>query len=349
MAKTLIDVLKEQELNPLQSSGDRWVMNCPFHEDDNDPSFVIYPNNTYFCFGGGCGVWGDAVKFLVEYKHMTHEEALEYVGIDYKFPKNEKAKVVKLKDFLGAWKFLGVAAEKYHNYLKQTPGALNYLRDRGLTDETINKYKLGYTDGYVLNFTFAEDYSRGIETGILNKDGFELLSHRITIPNIIDKGEVDFITGRTVVNNKLKYVNTRGAKPIHGFFEIRKSPVVFLAEGQMDWLILRQWGWPAAVMSGAHLTRPNQTLLESKRIILLPDNDTPGQKVARSIAARFPNATIIDYTEFGFKDISEFAQMKNADKIFTSIVMEQASWIFSFSKETLNHWFAPLMSETLFL
>lgn len=346
MAKTLLEVLKEHELTPQASSGDRWVIRCPFHEDDNDPSFTIYPNNTYYCFG--CNVWGDAVKFLVEYKHMTQEEALEYVGIDYKFPKQDKLKVVKIKDALGAWKFLSRVTEAYHLNLKQTPGAYKYLQSRGLTDDTISKYKLGYTDGYVLNLTFAEDYRQALELGILTKDGFELLSHRITIPNILNDLEVDFITGRTVVNNKLKYVNTRGAKPIHGFFEIRKSPVVFLAEGQMDWLTLRQWGWPAAVMAGSHLTKQNQALLENKKIILLPDNDTAGKKVVASVINRFPNVTVLDYTEFGFKDISEFAQMKNADKIFTTIVMEQASWIFSYSKQTLNHWFAPLMSVTHF-
>ncbi len=349
MAKNLIDVLEDFEFKP-EPSGDRWVINCPFHEGDNDPSFTIYPNQTYFCFSGGCGVWGDAVKFLVEYKNMTQQEALEYVGLDYKFPTHRKGsgRIVKLKDVVGSWKFLGQAAQIYHEYLKQQTGALNYLHSRGLTDETIAKYKLGYTDGYVLNYKFAEEYARAVELGLLHKDGFEILSHRITIPNILEGNDVDFITGRTVVNNKLKYVNTHGSKPIHGFFEIRKSPVVFLAEGQMDWLVLRQWGWPAAVMAGSHLTKANQSLLESKHIILVPDNDTAGQKVIRSIKDRYQNVTILDYSEFGFKDISEFAQMKNAERVFTDIVQEQCSWIFSYSKPTLLHWFKPLMREPLF-
>lgn len=349
MAKTLLDVLEENEFKLTESSNGRWVINCPFHEGDNDPSFTIYPNNTYYCFSAGCNVWGDAVKFLVEYKGMTHEEALEHVGIDYKFPKFEKAKIVKLKDVLGAWKFLGKVTDAYHLYLKQTPGAYKYLQSRGLSDETIARYKLGYTDGYIINLKYAEEYKRAIEVGILNKDGFELLSHRITIPNILNDNEVDFITGRTVVNNKLKYVNTRGAKPIHGFFEVRKSPVVFLAEGQMDWLTLRQWGWPAAVISGSHLTRQNQTLLESKKLVVLPDYDIAGRKMAKTITDRFPNSVVLDYSEFGFKDVSEFAQMKNAQRIFTDIVREQCSWIFSFSKPTLSHWFAPLVNEIPFL
>lgn len=347
MAKNLLDVLEDYEFKPQESSGGRWVINCPFHEGDDSPSFTIYPNQTYFCFG--CDVWGDAIKFLVEYKGMTQQEALDYVGLDYQFPKYKKSRIVKLRDVLGSWKFLGNAAEKYHQYLKQQPGAINYLYSRGLNDHTISKYKLGYTDGYVLNYEFAEEYSRGVELGLIHKNGFELLSHRITIPNILDNGEVDFITGRTVVNNKLKYVNTHGPKPIHGFFEIRKSPVVFLAEGQMDWLILRQWGWPAAVMSGSHMTKQNQVLLDSKQIVLIPDNDEAGQKVVRSIQNRFPSATILDFSEFGYKDISEFAQMKEAERVFTDLIREQANWIFSLSSPTLHQWFKPLARETLFL
>lgn len=346
MAKSLIDVLKEHELEPQESSGGRWVIRCPFHEEDDSPSFTIYPNQTYFCFG--CDVWGDAIKFLVEYKGMSQQEALDYVGLDYKFPKYKKSRIVKLRDITGSWRFLGQATEAYHQYLKQMPGAINYLHSRGLTDETIARYKLGYTDGYVLKYKFAEEYSRATELGLIHKNGFELLSHRITIPNMLDKGEVDFITGRTVVNNKLKYLNTHGSKPIHGFFEIRKSPVVFLAEGQMDWLTLRQWGWPAAVISGSHMTKHNQVLLDSKHIVLVPDNDEAGQKVVRSITNRFPNSTILDYTEFGYKDISEFSQMKSAERVFTDIVREQCSWIFSYSKETLIRWFKPLMRDEYF-
>lgn len=348
MAKNLLEVLEDYEFKPI-SRGEKWVISCPFHEGDNDPSFTIYPDLTYFCWG--CKVWGDAVKFLVEYKGMSQQEALEYVGLDYQFPTSRKgrpARIVKLKDVVGSWKFLGQAAQKYHEYLKQQPGAINYLHSRGLTDETIAKYKLGYTDGAVLNYKFAEEYAMANELGLIHKDGFELLSHRITIPNILEGNDVDFITGRTVVNNKLKYLNTHGSKPIHGFFEVRKSPVIFLAEGQMDWLILRQWDWPAAVMSGSHLTKANQPLLENKQIILVPDNDIAGRKVIQSIKDRYENVTVLDYSEFGFKDISEFAQMKNAERIFTDIVREQCSWIFSFSKPTLLQWFKPLMRETLF-
>lgn len=341
MSKTLLEVLKENELELSESGGGRWVVNCPFHEGDNDPSFTIYPNETYYCFG--CGVWGDAVKFLVEYKHITQEEALEIVGIDYKFPRTHKNKIVKLRNVLGTWKFLGQATNDYHDYLKKTPGAATYLHGRGFNDETIAKYKLGYTDGYVLNYKFAEEYAMALEVGLTNKDGFEVMSHRIVIPNLIGDNEVDFMTGRTIANSKTKYVHTRGIRALHGFFEVRKSPVLFLVEGQMDWLMLRQWGWPAAAIGGSRLTRQNEIALESKRIIYVPDNDDTGRKNAEKISERFPNTTVLDYSEFGVKDVAEFAQIKASERVFTDMIREQASWIFSYSMETLNQWLAPLM------
>lgn len=348
MAKTLVEVLEEQGFKLKPSSGGRWVVSCPFHGDDDSPSFTVYPNQTYFCFGAGCGVWGDAVKFLVEYKHITQEEALEYVGIDYEFPKARKTKVVKLRNVLGTWKFLGEVTNKYHEYLKQTPGAINYLHGRGFTDETITRYRIGYTDGYVLNLKFAEEYALAVEAGILTDKGFETMSHRITIPNPLENGEVDFMTGRTVANSKVKYVHTRGNKPIHGFFEVRKSPAILLVEGQMDWLMLRQWDWPAAAIASARLTKQNEQLLEAKHVIIIPDNDTEGIKASKKLLERFPNSTLLDYSEFGFKDIAEFGQMKNAERVFADIIREQCSWIFSYSNQTLLQWFKPLMREPLF-
>lgn len=338
MAKNLFDVLNDFDCE-IKESGDKWVIRCPLHEGDDDPSFTIYPNQTFFCFG--CKAWGDAVKLLVEWKGMSHADALEYVGIDYQSPRAEKNKVIKLKNTLGTWKFLGRASEMYHQYLLRTQGALNYLHSRGLSNETIAKYKIGYTDGYVLDLKFAEDYALGVQTGLINKDGFEMLSHRITIPNLLDRGEADFLTGRTVVNNKLKYVNTRGSKPIHGFFEIRHSPIVFLAEGQFDMLMLRQWGWPAAVMAGSHMTKQNQLLLESKQIVVIPDNDGPGRATANKLKSHFDNALIFDYGEYGTKDIAEFAQREGAQEIFTYLVREQIPWIMSLSTPILARWFPP--------
>ncbi len=278
MAKTLLEVLSENDIKLIES-GDKWVAHCPFHKGDRDPSFTVYPNNTYYCFG--CQKWGNPVKFLVEYKGMTAKEALEIVGEDYEIPKVEK-KAIKVKNLLKTSKFLYDVAKLYHEYLVEQPGPIKYLMDRGLTEETVTRYMLGYTDGAVLEIQFAEEAAMANEIGLVNKGGYEALSHRIVIPNIIDKMYCDFMIGRTVINDKIKYLGLRMPKPIMGFYELRNSPILFLVEGNFDYLILRQWGYPAVVMSGSHITKFNYNLLKSRLIVVVPDNDETGEKAGTS-------------------------------------------------------------------
>src|SRR6185369_3135646 len=224
MAKSLVEILQESEID-LISSNERYKAYCPFHKEDT-PSFTIYPNETYYCFG--CHVWGDAVKFLVEYKGLSFKEAMEYAGIeDYITPKAEKAKVIKTRNTVQTWDFLWQVSSDYHEYLRSFPGPMRYLLGRGLTEETIDKYMLGYTDGKVLNLKFAWERAIADEVGIMNRNGYEMMSHRITVPNLVDDKRADFLMGRTVINDGIKYLGTRMPKPLVGFHEVRKSPIIF--------------------------------------------------------------------------------------------------------------------------
>lgn len=321
MAKTLLEVLNEQGVETFEN-GERYVAHCPFHKGDREPSFTIYPNESYYCFG--CQVWGNPVKFMIEYKGMSSKEALEYVGVDYQLPKAEK-RVIKLKNLAKTSLFLGEVADKYHKYLKEFPGPQKYLIDRGLTTETINRFKLGYTDGNVLDFQFAEEYELANEVGLLNKSGYEALSHRIIIPNIVDRKYVDFMIGRTVINDKIKYLGLRMPKPICGFYDSRNSPILFLVEGNFDYLVLRQWGYPAIVMSGNHMSAMNYLLLKNKTVVLVPDNDAVGQSSIHEITKKLPNTVVIDYKHLGVKDIGELATKDRAKESFDEIVSE-ALW-----------------------
>lgn len=345
MAKTLLEVLRESDIE-LSDSADRWVAICPFHQGDRDPSFTVYPTNTYYCWG--CEVWGDAVKFLVEYKGMTAQEALEYVGEDYRFPKADKASVIKIKNVSVMWNFLYTCADTYHRFLVQTPGALTYLRNRGLKDSTISKYKLGYTDGRVLNLVFSWERELALEVGLTSRSGYEALSHRITIPNTLGFEEsCDFIIGRTVVNDSIKYLGLRVPKPLFGFSEVRHSPILFLVEGQIDWLLLRQWGYPAINLSGHHLPKYLRALLSDKYLVIVPDYDENGvgQAAASSMLTTFgERAMILDYSRFKKPgqslDVGELA-LDDGEQKFHEIVMENI-WNIPFSIQRLNHWLPNL-------
>ncbi len=342
MAKTLVEVLTEQKIELIESSNGRWVALCPFHTE-RSPSFTIYPNESYYCFG--CQVWGNPVKFLVDYKGMTGQEALEYVGVDYKLPKSEK-RVIKVKNLLMTSTFLYDVAQKYHDYLLENLGPQKYLTDRGLTMKTIVRHKIGYSDGAVLNLQFAEEYNMANEVGLLNKGGYEIMAHRIIIPNIVDHRYVDFMMGRTVINDKVKYLGLRMPKPMMGFYDVRHSPIVFMVEGQFDWLLLRQWNYPAIVMSGSHITRANGNLLKDKQIIYVPDNDPTGVKAGNEIKRMFPSAIIMETAEFGTKDISEYAQFNpDAQNFFDAAVEDSLCDIPSSILATYEKWL-PISIDT---
>lgn len=325
MAKTLLEVLDEQGIKVYPSSEDRYVTYCMFHANDREPSFTIYPNDTYWCFGAGCKEWGNPVRFMVRYKGMSSQEAMAYVGVDYEIPRAEK-RAIKIKNMLKTGKFVYEVAKIYHEYLLEEPGPQKYLQDRGLSLETAKRFLIGYTDGAVLELSFAEEYALANEIGLLNKSGAEALSHRITIPNIIDNQFSDFMIGRTVINDKIKYLGLRMPKPIMGFYDSRHSPILFLVEGNFDYLLLRQWGYPAIVMSGSHISKANFPLLRTKTIVIVPDNDSDyskGPAAAENIHKNLPNSFVLNYTRLGVKDVGELGQKGNGQQLFDEVVQEQ--------------------------
>lgn len=341
MARTLREVLEESNIQTFESSNGRRVANCPFHEGDRSPSFTLYPNETYYCFG--CKVWGNPVKFLVDYKGMTAQAAMDYVGVDYHIPTAHK-RVIKIKNTLMTGVFLMDIARQYHEHLLRTPGPMKYLTDRGLNLGTIQRHFLGYSDGSVLDLNTVEDVELAESVGLLNKGGYDALSHRIVIPNIIDNQYCDFMTGRTVINDKNKYLGLRVPKPIMGFHQYRHSPILFMVEGQFDWLLLKQWGYPAVVTSGSHMKK-NMSLLKGKYIVYIPDNDEAGRLASEEIVNIFgPHYTaILDISNISHKDLSEWTQYDpQAELKFLSIAEEALCDILSLNPTWMK--FVPQLS-----
>jgi DNA primase len=347
LSKTLAEVLTEQDIELSPSGNGRWVAVCPFHEGDRDPSFTVYPHNdTYYCFG--CSAWGDAVKFLCDYKGWTTTEAQAYVGVDHELRRSEKSRVIKTRDVLRTWEFLDKVATLYHGNLLGTAGATNYLKRRGLTDDTIRVFRLGYTDGRVLSIDLAGDFSLAQECGLINSNGYETLAHRITIPNYCGVGRCDFIMGRTVTNDRIKYLGLRMPKPMYGFTANAKSPILFMAEGQFDWLILQQWGYPSIVMSGSHLPRYHLMSLRDKIVIIIPDNDATGQETAKKVHASLTNSYILDYSSLGVKDIGELGAIDGGEQQFSKLLEEQ-EWFknIRLSKARWMKWLPPSLNQIL--
>lgn len=327
MTKTLLEIVQDNGLR-LTQRGNKWSANCPFHRGDRTPSFFIYPNMTYFCFG--CRVWGDAIKFLMEFNGMSYGQAVDIAG------KRERKikKVIKVKSSFAIWPYLYEVANKYHDFLKETPGAIEYLHGRGLTDDTINDYRIGYTDGWVIDID-ETDSRLGVSSGVLTEEGRESLAHRITIPNILPGGYCDFIMGRTVTKNEVRYLGLPIPKPIYGLLDVKDSPIVFLVEGHFDWLLLKQWGYPAIAASGTNLSPANVLPLKNKMVVIVPDNDDEGMQAAEALHEKLSTSIILDYASLGAKDVGE---LKN-NELFDEKVRDQVNWIEDLSPMTLEKWF----------
>ena len=109
-----------------------------------------------------------------------------------------------------------------------------------------------------------------------------------------------------------------------GFYEVRTASTIMVVEGQIDRMLLLQWGYPAVCLGGTHLTKYNRLLFEGKRIIIVPDNDPPGMKAAKSLKEVFGDrAMILDYSELGVKDVGELSSFPGAQDLFDTIVGEQ--------------------------
>lgn len=335
MSKNLLEILSENDIQ-VRKKGDKWVAHCPLHEGDRTPSFTVYPDLSFFCFG--CRKGGDAVNFLTLYKGMPWELALEYAGIESRRQKPIK-RVIKVQNVMQIYPYLYDVADLYHKFLRQTPGAVQYLKGRGLTDETIDKYKIGYTDGALVNPATAFDYGLARDSNVISEDKdhnyWETMSHRITIPNLHSGNLCDFIMGRTVTKSSVKYLGLRIPKPIYGLIEAAHSPVMFLVEGHFDWLILKQWGVPAITGGGTNIPPYNLIPLKNKLVVIIPDNDEEGMKAAVSLQSRLPTSILLDYTVLGVKDVGELGAQPDGREKFFEVVNNQ-KWVHNLSSTTFN-------------
>ena len=149
----------------LQKKGSSYFGLCPFH-NEKSPSFSVSPHKQmYYCFG--CGEGGNVISFLMKYENYTFVEALEVLanraGIE--LPKMEYSKEARQeKDLKSKIIEINTEAAKYYHYLLRSDRgktAYHYLKGRELSDETIVKFGLGYSDKYSNNL-YQYLRSRGI-------------------------------------------------------------------------------------------------------------------------------------------------------------------------------------------
>lgn len=279
----------------LKKVGNNYVARCPFHQDDT-PSFYVSPSKGIFkCFG--CGVGGDAVKFVSLYENIDYWDALEKLANKYHIPIKRKRE----KDNRLLLAFQKVA-DFYHEELKRNPAALDYLKSRGLNSKTINRFYLGFggntqklvqileKEGLLEVYEKTSNISR-VEKGVYR----DLFRNRLIIPIKNPAGETIAFGGRTLDGSHPKYVNSPESElfkkrlALFGLSDakdyIKESGQVVIVEGYFDLISLWQEGIRNCVAPlGTALTPDHARLLAryTKKAVLLYDGDSAGRRAVRS-------------------------------------------------------------------
>lgn len=283
----------------LRRSGANYVACCPFH-DEKTASFVVNPQrNRFKCFG--CGEGGDSVSFIMKIENLPYAEALEKLAYFCNFTLTYTDK--KLRDF-GLDESLAKIVSYYQNLLRQNSNILQYLHNRGISDESIAKFKLGFSGvgaDFIAFLTRNQmPLDKLLEVGVIGRDSsnanrfFAHFSGRIIFPIYATNGKAVGFGGRNLGNEKTaKYINSQQSKIfnksrlLYGYNLARESIFkkrqIIITEGYIDVVMLHQAGFSNAVATlGTALTQSHLPLVSrgEVEILLCYDGDNAGINAA---------------------------------------------------------------------
>ena len=322
----------------LKRSGANYQGLCPFHSEKT-PSFNVSPSKQlYYCFG--CHAGGNAFTYLMEYHNYTFQEALqilaEKAGVTLpEIRQSEEAKRASERKarLLEAMK---EAAVFYYRRLREPGGAAGYryLRTRGLTDETIRRFGLGYADAYGDSlYRKLKDSGYGDEllkeTGLFHFDEKKGVSdrfwNRVMFPIMDLRGRVIGFGGRVMGDGKPKYLNSpegtlfnkrKNLFALHYARSSRRGNLI-LCEGYMDVISMHQAGFDNACASlGTALTEEQCMLLKrfTGEVLLMYDSDDAGVGAALRAIPMLKDAgltpRVVDLRPY--KDPDELLQSEGA-------------------------------------
>ncbi|MFZ5374878.1 MAG: DNA primase, partial [Campylobacterota bacterium] len=258
----------------LKRAGSSFKAPCPFHEEKS-PSFVVNPaRGSYHCFG--CGVHGDAIKFVMEYDKLSYPEAIEKLAASINFTLHyegggSQKKRSNLLETLNEW---------YQKLLEQNRIAQEYLHERGIYSSSIERFGIGYAPASFETIRFMEqrklNTADGIELGALGRgeDGrlFARFIERITFPIYAPSGALVGFGGRTITGHQAKYVNSpqtnlfNKSRLLYAYHLARDTVFrrreIIVTEGYLDVVMLHQAGFTQAVATlGTALTAEHLPLL----------------------------------------------------------------------------------------
>ncbi|EGQ8128795.1 DNA primase [Vibrio parahaemolyticus] len=297
----------------LKKKGKNYGACCPFH-NEKTPSFsVSQEKQFYHCFG--CGAHGNAIDFMMEFERLEFVEAIEelasYLGLDV--PREQRSggggqfnsgPQASSSEKRSLYDLMGSIAQFYRNQLKQPSSkvAIEYLKDRGLSGEIVQKFGIGYVaDEWDLvrkNFGQNKDNQDMLVTGgmlIENDKGnrYDRFRGRIMFPIRDRRGRVIGFGGRVIGEGTPKYLNSpetpifHKGKELYGLYEVlqahREPTQILVVEGYMDVVALAQYGVDYSVASlGTSTTGDHIQMLfrQTNTVVCCYDGDRAGKEAA---------------------------------------------------------------------
>ncbi|KKU81863.1 MAG: primase protein [Parcubacteria group bacterium GW2011_GWA1_47_8] len=294
----------------LEPAGGNFKARCPFH-NERTPSFFISPaRQTYHCFG--CNRGGDLISFVEEIEGLDFSGALkilaERAGVELTRGRPEAREDRDKREML--YRTLDLASKFYEAVLLKFPEALEYLKKRGLTDETTKKFRIGFAPD---EWRSLGDFlvKKGVSEEAMEKAGlivpspkgfYDRFRGRVMFPIADSSGRIIAFSGRILKEREgktlgasagAKYVNSPETEVFHksralfGFHQAKESMrhenSCVLVEGQMDLILSHQAGVTNTVASsGTALTTDHLSLIKrfTKNLVLAFDADDAGLAAA---------------------------------------------------------------------
>lgn len=285
----------------LKKNGSSYVGLCPFH-NEKSPSFSVSGSRQlYHCFG--CGAGGNVVTFVMEYEKFTFPEAVKALAdrVNMELPEveyNEQERRDRgIRDKL--LEINKLAATYYYKQLRTEHGqlGLDYLKKRGLSDETIQRFGLGYSAQGSSVYRYLKE--KGYDDDILKESGLfsyergitDKFFNRVMFPIMDINNKVIGFGGRVMGDAKPKYLNSPETKlfdksrNLYGLNIARASRKdnLIICEGYMDVISLHQAGFNQAVASLGTALTPGQARLMKRytdNVLITYDSDEAGVKAA---------------------------------------------------------------------
>ena len=368
----IVDVVSQYV--KLQKKGANYFGLCPFH-NEKSPSFSVTPGKQmYYCFG--CGAGGNAITFLMEYENYSFPEALqslaERAGVT--LPQVEATEEEKRQGSLKhtLLEIQKDAARYFYYQLRQESGKIGYeyFRRRGLSDETIKQFGLGYATSYS-NDLYLYLKKKGYSDAVLKESGLityeergvhDKFWNRVMFPIMDMNSKVIGFGGRVMGDAKPKYLNSpetmifdksRNLYGLHAARKTRKN-YFLVCEGYMDVIALHQAGFTNAVAAlGTAFTLQHGILMKryTKEVILTFDSDGAGQQAALRALPILKSAglsvKVLDMKPY--KDPDEFIANLGAEAYQDRIDRAMNGFLYEISVLRQSYDFADPQQKTEFI